>query len=240
IVVSLNFESNLNHLMWGISSIRSFIVKKFPQYTEKINKWLEQLKKYQYLNEQIIQKSQIKQKIDTLRSEIGNFLTSEEILNLLRSSEELTLKVTEEGYFLVVSDATGYLQASGRVSRMYAGGITKGLSLILIDDKSAFNHLMKKIRWFAEDIKFISTKELDLDSLLKEIDYDREKIKSFLITKKSIESKDLLKPVLIVVESPNKAKTIANFFGKPIRRKIMEHDVYETSTQDRYIIITSS
>ncbi|MEN2994770.1 MAG: reverse gyrase [Thermodesulfovibrio sp.] len=240
IVVSLNFESNLNHLMWGISSIRSFIVKKFPQYKEKINKWLEQLKKYQYLNEQIIQKSQIRQKIDTLRSEIGNFLTSEEILNLLKSSEELTLKVTDEGYFLVVSDATGYLQASGRVSRMYAGGITKGLSLILIDDKSAFNHLMKKIRWFTEDINFISAKELDLNSLLREIDYDREKIKNFLVTKKSAETKDLLKPVLIVVESPNKAKTIANFFGKPIRRKIMEHDVYETSTQDRYIIITSS
>lgn len=241
IVISLKFESNLSHLMWVVSSIRSFIVKKLPQYTPKINGWIEQLRKYQYLTEEfVLQRPHLKQKIDNLRVEIGNFLTSQEILNLLKTSEEVTLRLTQEGYFLVVSDATGYLQASGRVSRMYAGGITRGLSVIVIDDKSAFNHLIRKVRWFNEEIKFVPFEELDLHRLLKEIDSDREKIKEFLKTKKPAEPKELLKPVLIVVESPNKAKTIANFFGKPIRRKIMGHDIYETSTQDKYLMITSS
>ncbi len=30
------------------------------------------------------------------------------------------------------------------------------------------------------------------------------------------------------------------FFGKPVRRKIFDHDLFETSIEDRYIIITSS
>ncbi|MGB9711403.1 MAG: reverse gyrase [Thermodesulfovibrio sp.] len=239
IVISLKFESNLNHLLWAVSSIRSFIVKKLPEYTQKINSWISQLRKYQHLNFVEVKPS-LKQKIENLTEEIGKFLSSKEVLDLLNSSDEITLKFTKEGYFMTVSDATGYLQASGRTSRMYAGGITKGLSLILVDDRATFKHLAKKVRWFNDEIKFLSVSEIDLDSTLKEIDEDRIKIKEFLNHRKFQPSTDLLKPVLIIVESPNKAKTIANFFGKPVRRKVFDHDIFETSIEDRYIMITSS
>ncbi len=46
--------------------------------------------------------------------------------------------------------------------------------------------------------------------------------------------------MLIVVESPNKAKTIANFFGKAVRRRVGDHELMETSAEDRYIMITAS
>lgn len=46
---------------------------------------------------------------------------------------------------MIVSDATGYLQASGRTSRMYAGGLSKGLSIVLVDERRAFKHLIKKV-----------------------------------------------------------------------------------------------
>jgi reverse gyrase len=236
IVISLKFEENLAHLLWALSSSRSFLVKRFPEYRNKINYWLLQLKKYQHLTEDFInQKENLKRKIFSLRAEISEFFSKKEIIDFLKTSEEVTLRYGEEGYLMVVSDVTGYLQASGRVSRMYAGGITKGFSLIIVDDKIAFNHLKKKIRWFSDEINFLPIEEVDLEKIFSEINEDRKKIADI-----QKEKKDILKPVLIIVESPNKAKTIANFFGKPIRRRIGEYDVYETALEDRYLMITAS
>ncbi|WP_299229450.1 reverse gyrase [Sulfurihydrogenibium sp.] len=242
IVLSLKFEANLSHLLWALSSIRAYILKKFPQHAIQIDKWITQLKKYQYLTEEFLQNNpNLKEKVDNLRLEVGQFLNSEEIINLLKESNEVTLRKDEDGYKLVVSDVTGYLQASGRTSRMYSGGITKGLSVILIDDKKAFNHLQKRVKWFSDDIEFVDFKSIELDKILKEIDSDREKVRKILkgeIKFEKVES--ILKPVLIVVESPNKARTIANFFGKAVRRRVNDHEILETSIDDRYLMITAS
>ncbi len=131
IVLSLKFEENLSHLIWALISLRTFIIKKFPAYTAKIDGWIVQLKKYQFVTEDVLNSHPaIKEKIDKLRAEIGGFLNSEEVVNLLKGSTEVTLKKDEEGYKMVISDVTGYLQASGRTSRMYGGGLTKGLCVL--------------------------------------------------------------------------------------------------------------
>ena len=241
IVVSLKLESNLSHLLWALSSIRSNIVKKLPQLSQKLDGWLSQLRSYQYLTEEFLSdKPELKAKIDRLKAELEEFFRLEEVLSILRQSEDVSLRVTEEGYQLVVSDVTGYLQASGRTSRMFAGGISKGLSLVLVDDKRAFNHLIKKVRWFSEDIQFVKVGEINLEELMQEIEKDRNLIREFIKSEKPSNNTDLLKPVLIVVESPNKARTIANFFGKAVRRRVGGHEVLETSTESRYLMITAS
>ncbi len=80
-----------------------------------------------------------------------------------------------------------------------------------------------------------------MEKVLEEIDADRERVKEFMKGKLVLkENEDILKPVLIIIESPNKARTIANFFGKPIRRKIFNHDILETSLDDKYLMITAS
>ncbi|MFZ8863387.1 MAG: reverse gyrase, partial [Thermocrinis sp.] len=241
IVVSLRFEENLSHLLWALSSIRAEIVKKLPHLSQKIDNWLTALKKYQYLSEEFLQdKPQLREKIENLKREIEEFFNAEEVSRLLQTSEDITLKLEEDGGKLFVSDATGYLQASGRTSRMFAGGISKGLSLVLVDDRRVFKHLQKKVRWFSDDIEFVELGQIDLESVLAEIDRDRLLIRKFLEGQEVQEKNTLLKPILLVVESPNKARTIANFFGKPVRRRINGHEVYETSTESLYLMISAS
>lgn len=241
LVISLKFEKSLPHLLWALVSIRGFIAKYLPNKLRQLDYWLEKLKRYQYFTEEL-QKNDLKlnEKINRVTEEVVNFLSSQEIINLLETSDEITLRKTEEGYYMVISDATGYLQASGRTSRMFAGGISLGLSLVLVDDKRAFKHLMKKVRWFNEDIRFKHVKDVEIKQIKLHIDEDRERIKRFIKGEEKQEDTQILKPVLIVVESPNKAKTIANFFGKPVRRKVGEHDLLETSIEDRYLMITAS
>ncbi len=241
IVISLKFEKNLSHILWALMSLRGLIAKRMPNRLKEVDKWLESLRRYQYLSEDFLKdKPELVEKIDKLREDVSSFLLEEEVLELIQASEEITLRKTEEGYQIIVSDATGYLQASGRTSRMFAGGISKGISLVLVDDKRAFRHLIRKVKWFNEEIEFKAFREEEVKGLIKEVDADREKIRKFLAGEEKPESKELLKPVLIVVESPNKAKTIANFFGKAVRRRVGDHELMETSAEDRYIMITAS
>ncbi len=241
IVVSLKFEKNISHILWALSSIRAQIVKKLPHLSQRIDNWLTKLKRYQYLSEEFLQdKPQLKEIIESLKAEIEEFFRLEEVSELIRTSEDITLRLGEEGGQLLVSDVTGYLQASGRTSRMFAGGISKGLSLVLVDDERVFRHLQKKVRWFSDDIEFVSIGQIELENTLSEIDRDRLLIRRFLEGQEVGGGNTLLKPVLLVVESPNKARTIANFFGKPVRRRISGHEVYETSTESLYLMIVAS
>lgn len=241
ICISLRFETNLSHLLWALTSIRPHLVKHMPERLPQVDRWIERLRRYQYLSEGFVaERPALGKAIGDLREELGAFLSSPEVLEVLEASEEITLRREGDGYQMVVSDATGYLQASGRTSRMYAGGISKGLCLVVVDDKRAFNHLQKKVRWFSEDIRFTPVEDLDLEAVLEEIDRDREMIRAIREGKVAPSAKDLLRPVLVVVESPNKARTIANFFGKAIRRRVGDHELLETSVEDRYLMITAS
>ncbi len=227
IVIPLKFETNFTHFVWALASIRPYIAKNLPNLLEKVDSLIEKVNKY-------------KSKIETIKDELEGFFTSPEIKNLLENSEEITLRKENDMYQLIVSDITGYLQASGRTSRMFAGNISKGLSLIIVDDKRAFNHLLRKIKWFNQELNFIPIEKIDLKKVIIEIDEDRKKIKSIREGKGKFSSKQILNPVFIIVESPNKARTIANFFGKPIRRRIGEIECLETSFKDKYLIISAS
>ena len=241
IVIHFNIDANVNHLLWAVMSIRSIIAKKYKDIIPRVDRWIQSLRRYSFISEDFIEKNkELKERVDNLKREVTEFLKEKEIRDLIASSEEITLREEQGEYTLVVSDVTGYIQASGRVSRMFAGGITKGLSYILVDDKKAFNNLIRKVRWFGEEINFLKAEDVNLDNLLKEIDEDRLKVKELMAGKKKIKKTDVLKPLLVIVESPNKARTIANFFGKPVVRRIGGHEVMEVVVGDIYLIITAS
>jgi reverse gyrase len=50
----------------------------------------------------------------------------------------------------------------------------------LLDDRRVFKHLQKKVRWFSDDIEFVELKQIDLESVLAEIDRDRLLIRKFV------------------------------------------------------------
>ena len=242
---TLKVEEHLSHILWVLLAIRPLIAKDKElkeRYLQKLDRWIERLRKYSFLSEEFIEQNErLKEIVENIRNEVREFIENPQILERIKESEEITLRWDEkEGYTLIVADVTGYLQASGRTSRLYAGGLTKGFSLVLVDDIKAFNNLRKKVKWFSDEIEFIPLKEVDLKTLFEEIERDRQKVLKFLKGEIPKEATELIKPVLVVVESPNKARTIANFFGKPLRRRIGEIDVMEVSLGDKFLTITAS
>jgi len=137
---------------------------------------------------------------------------------------------------IIFPDLRTYIQGSGRASRLFAGGITKGASFLLEDDEEILNAFIERAKIY--DIEFKRFEEVDFDSLLREIDETRKKLR------KREEIKDIIKPTLFIVESPTKAKQIARFFGQPTLKFFKYDDsiaiAYEVPTADRVLLITAT
>ncbi|MCS7232059.1 MAG: reverse gyrase [Elusimicrobiota bacterium] len=195
----------------------------------------------QYNNSTYI-KQNLPKKIQKIAEYLKQQFSDEKILKKLEDSETVTLLRNGDKLSIVFADAATYLQASGRTSRLFAGGISRGLSILLTWDKKAFNSLTKRLKLFNEEVKFYLTEEVDWKKEINKVDEDRKKIKQFFNINMSFSSKVLPKvqTILVVVESPTKARTIAHFFGTPQRRIINNISVWEVTTGDKFIAIVAS
>ncbi|MGC9059010.1 MAG: reverse gyrase [Candidatus Aenigmatarchaeota archaeon] len=168
-----------------------------------------------------------------------NILKDEDIIKAIKESPTISFGVKENEYYFLVTDEVAYIQASGRVSRLYVGGLTKGLSIVIIDDEKAFNSLTKELKYF-EEIEWKNFEELKLDEILKEIDQDRRNVILAMEGKLEVREAISLKTVLFIVESPNKARTIARYFGRPSMKKLGTLKTYEVFIENFLAIITAS
>jgi reverse gyrase len=155
---------------------------------------------------------------------------AKEILSdFLSSSPKIENVLFRDGEaFLCIPDMLTYIQGSGRSSRLRPGGLTKGASFLMEDELLDF--FVRRAS--AYDIDFVDIGSVDLSSLRKEIDEDR--------ARKKEEKKEILRHILFIVESPNKARTISKFFGKPSRRYYDGAVVYETSTGTEVLTIVAT
>lgn len=176
-----------------------------------------------------------------------------EVLNEYLKNEEILKKIAETGDFVIsnhsilIPDFLTYVQASGRTSRIYGGDLTTGLSILLVDDLNLFRIFNRKLSLVLDDIKWRKLdldswklEDLTLDSVLSTINEEREKILKVRKEGSSSPILEKVKTVLFIVESPNKAKTISNFFSKPSVRQIGNIRVYETVLEDKILMVAAS
>jgi reverse gyrase len=151
----------------------------------------------------------------------------EEIRRLVAEGVQPRGMALRDGH-IVIPDVRTYIQASGRTSRLYAGGITRGAAFVF-DDGDLARALAERLRMY--DAALTSIREVSLEELKKEIDRDRERLAG------AMEEREVLEPLLLVIESPNKARQIARFFGRPSVRRFGDALVYEISIGGKVVII---
>lgn len=132
----------------------------------------------------------------------------------------ITLYADDRGYWVLIPDLMTYIQASGRASRLLGGKMTHGLSIIVeySDLVNLVKGLEAKMRTLSKETAFRDFSDVDLNVEKREIAESRLGNSSGTLPYRSI---------LVVVESPTKAKTIARFFGKPVSRRIGDVNIYE-------------
>ncbi len=175
---------------------------------------------------------------------IKDLVSRKEILERILENPDIATVKEDEEIYILIPDAPTYIQASGRTSRLFLGGISQGFSLLLVDDERLLKGLERRLRWMIDDFSFKPLKEVNLDEIISKIDHDREliriirlgKIPKFIAKEKVFE----LKTALLVVESPNKARTIARFFGRPSVREYGKLRVYEVNLGNYTLLITAS
>ncbi|MEM2204454.1 MAG: reverse gyrase [Sulfolobales archaeon] len=122
----------------------------------------------------------------------------------------------------VIPDAMTYIQASGRTSRLFGGGMTLGLSIVIPESLELLSLLYKRLKRYIPELVFREYRELDLDGIRREQERSRNP--------GSMSGQPLsAKSVLMIVESPTKARTIARLFGSRSRRLIGPYNLYEFS-----------
>ncbi|ADV65523.1 reverse gyrase [Desulfurococcus mucosus] len=133
----------------------------------------------------------------------------------------ITLVSVDGDYLALIPDVMTYIQASGRTSRLYGLRMTHGLSIVV-----EYEPLANTVRGLEARLKAIN-RELGFTDLRGvNLEHELELIAS---TRRGGGASNGLKyrSILVVVESPTKAKTIARFFGKPVARRLGDVSVYE-------------
>ncbi|MEM0320953.1 MAG: reverse gyrase, partial [Thermoprotei archaeon] len=177
---------------------------------------------------------QIQEEIGVGRTIFHNQLATPNMMRELASSDRLIIEETPNGPLVLAPDVKTYIQASGRSSRLLGGRIAKGLSIVLVDNERVMSALQRAMQIAAPNTQWYKFEELDLDNVLREVDEDRR-----LGLSGELES-DLIKTAMLIVESPNKARTIANFFGRPGRLYVKGKVFYEVVINNTLFTITSS
>jgi reverse gyrase len=234
-------EYNPAKILLVLKNIREFLEKDQQEMASKIINWLrgiipldkQTIEKIRESIENEVQLSEYEEYVKGLIVRARNFMKmviTPKVVDEIAKSKEISIKKKGDDFYLIVADPIAYIQASGRASRMFAGGITHGASFLLVDDEKAFYSLKRKLEFIPAEVSFVRFSMKIAKKWFKKIDEDRAIIKEIREGKIIKRVKDFIKTALLIVESPTKARTISRFFGKPYRRKIGGITVFEVTT----------
>ncbi|WP_054842375.1 hypothetical protein [Vulcanisaeta distributa] len=174
---------------------------------------------------------------------VNKLLSDSNVRKAIEQSNEVGLEYRGGGeLYVIIPDVTTYIQGSGRTSRLYVGGVSQGLSVLIVDNEKVFNGLVRNLRYRLEDVKIQDINEVNIDDLMKRIRDERELIRNIMLGKipNQFLEKDPLRTAFVIVESPTKARTIAGFFGVPTRREVGPLIIYEATLGNLYLLITAT
>ncbi|ADY00854.1 reverse gyrase [Vulcanisaeta moutnovskia 768-28] len=173
---------------------------------------------------------------------VNKLLSDPGIRRAIEQSNEVGLEYRGNDLYVIIPDLTTYIQGSGRTSRLYVGGVSLGLSVLIVDNEKVFNGLVRNLRYRLEDVKVQDINEINIDELMKKIRNERELIRNIMLGRipNQFLEKDPLRTAFVIVESPTKARTIANFFGVPTRRETGPLVIYEATLGNLYLLITAT
>jgi len=173
--------------------------------------------------------TEVKRANDLVKEYIGN----EEMRKKISIHSNILIKSDR----IIIPEPITYLQASGRSSRLYFKGLTTGLSIIIIDSEDLFEIFMRRLKFLVSNINWVEYQRLNITEIINKINQEREEI---MKAKGGEQIQNQIKNVLFIVESPTKAKTIANFFSKPSIINQRGITIYETTTGDKIIDIVAT
>jgi len=173
---------------------------------------------------------------------VAELLSKKEIIEALQRSPRTAIIREGDQLYILIPDAPTYIQASGRTSRLFAGGVTRGLSIVIVDDMRLLHGLEHRLKFYIEEFRFVPFDELNLEEILKQIDEDRAFVREVRSGRVMLENlgRELVKTALLIVESPNKARTIAKFFGRPSTLELDGIRAYEVDIGSLHLIIVAS
>ncbi len=122
---------------------------------------------------------------------------------------------------IIKPDPYTYIQASGRSSRLLGGKKTFGVSILFEDSADMIKLLELRMRRLVPEFTVKQFSEVDLLDLARRVEESRKSSHGETDIRRAIRT------CLLVVESPTKAKTIANMFGRSSRRIVGGITVYE-------------
>ncbi|MEM3305767.1 MAG: reverse gyrase [Saccharolobus sp.] len=168
-------------------------------------------------------------RLEALKSKMLSYISliKDELKTLKESkivTDSFVIVKEDSTYYITYPDITTYLQGSGRVSRLYNGGLTLGLSIVLVDEFNLFEILKRKLQMLFHDLSFNEISKINLSDIREKLDKSREEDGN--------RAKFNITTGLLIVESPTKAKTIARLFSRPSVRIINHIPVYETIVVD--------
>ncbi len=196
--------------------------------------WLGMLRRYRYWrSEHIVRRPALQKKMEEIAERLRVLLHRRDILSYLEGRSDVGLRQIDGKWHLVVADATTYIQATGRTSRLTPHGLTEGLSVVLYQDEKAMNSLIRRLALFypGEEIAFKPLEQVDLDTIRGRLEASRR-------TREGV--RPSFSSALVIVESPTKAQTLASFMGKPQRRVVHGVVAYEVAGRDRLWIFAAT
>lgn len=173
---------------------------------------------------------QLLSKIKEAKEELSSLFSKPGAIDALKRSPRLLIKEKGGSLYLVVPDLMTYLQASGRTSRIGKEGFTTGISEVVIDDEAAMAALERQAKLYFQDVQWREVNDVDWNALLSRMAQERN---GGLGVKPE-------SPFLMIVESPNKARTISSFFGKSTRKTSGEVVAYEVNINRHPVTIVAT